>query len=251
MVSFTTAASFRTNDCATLCENQLQFLDTVIEMTHEQEAYSRNGGLQLYRIYSNGQRKKLCEHHRLKGHCIACGGGYLCSHRRRKYCCIECGGSQVCSHQVTRARCSRCRPEVRQYWRQYQCRRRQNPHIRKLNSLKGELHHVRKVGRFGNNSKLREYVRCSSDFLRQWLDYTERQYCDGTTTKTNIDHLKPLSQIRPDCDDDFHTYFSWHNTRIIPALANRIKYRKEPTAMEKEEQECHIADFLDLVTFCK
>ena len=129
----------------------------------------------------------------------------------------------------------------------YRRQRLQNPHLRKITNLQPYLNRVKKGARFGN-LKLRDYVNCTSDFLRQWLSYTERQYCNNKDMKTHINHLKPLSQIKPDCEEDFFTYFSWRNTRVIPAKENRIKRSKEPSDMEIEQQECHVADFLNLLT---
>ena len=209
----------------------------------------KKGGRERYHICFECREKRLCGHRREKYTCVPCGGSKICSHQRIKYQCIDCGGSTICNHLLRRLICRKCHPEIRLYNKLYWRRKLRDPHTRKVRNLQHGLARVRKGGRFGQKSKLRDYVNCTPDFLRQWLTYTERQYCNNKDEKISIDHLKPLSQIRPDCEEDFYTYFSWHNTRLIPAKENRIKHSKEPTDMEIEQQECYVADFLDLIVF--
>ena len=124
----------------------------------------------------------------------------------------------------------------------------QDPHFRKIAVLSKNLWQIRWGGGFGPKSELHQYVGCTSEFLRAWLNYTERQNCE-VDGPTHIDHLQPLSLIRRNSEEDFKHFFSWKNTRVVPAQINLEKHKRDPTSLEIEDQQCMIADFLNLICF--
>jgi len=51
---------------------------------------------------------QICEHKRVRGSCIECGGTGICEHGRRRSQCVECGGNQICEHGRQRSQCVDC-----------------------------------------------------------------------------------------------------------------------------------------------
>ena len=164
----------------------------------------------------------------------------------RRKTCTSCIVKRQCEHHLQRSSCRTCRPEVRAWMREYQQKYNQNPHKRMLKNLRSRLYSIRtKKECLKPGSQLLKYLGCSQTFMKRWLDYTERQYCDNDAN-VEIDHLHPLSEIRRDCEQDFKDYFSWKNTRVVPSKVNRCKGKKEPSGMECETLELHCEDFLNL-----
>ena len=176
--------------------------------------------------------------------CSECRSKILCRHQRQRSQCVECHGASICAHQVIRSKCRICRPESRILKMLSDRKRLIDPHQRKLNNLKTALWHLRKGTR--SHPEVREYIGCTPQFLRHWLDYTKRQHCHSNY-KLHLDFLQPIAEIQRDRASDLYEYFNWKNLRIVPKKENLVKHAKEPTSKELEDQECFIADFLDLI----
>ena len=214
--------------------------------------------LSEFKFKKDGDRHKTCLnclsqmcclHNRRKAQCKDCHGGSICQHKRMRWRCKECHGGSICDHHVIRYSCRICNPEGRIKGRIQSRKRYQDPHVRKMVQILNQLRYIRRGGGYGPKSVLSKYVGCGSQFLNCWLNYTERQYC-VMNGPNQIDHINPIRLIRRDCEEDFHKYFSWKNTRVVPAKINLDKNRRLPTSHELEEQQCLIADFLDIQVFC-
>ena len=60
----------------------------------------------LNMIYAFG---KICEHNKIRGRCIDCGGSAFCSHNMRKEHCKECKGAGLCQHNNQKHQCKECK----------------------------------------------------------------------------------------------------------------------------------------------
>ncbi len=59
-------------------------------------------------LNKNASSGQTCEHNRIRGICVDCGGSQICQHGRQKSKCVDCGGSQVCLHGRQRSECVDC-----------------------------------------------------------------------------------------------------------------------------------------------
>ena len=53
-------------------------------------------------------KKKMCEHNKIRSRCKACGGSQICEHNKIKSVCKDCGGGSICEHGKRRSCCGLC-----------------------------------------------------------------------------------------------------------------------------------------------
>lgn len=113
------------------------------------------------------------------------------------------------------------REENRQKLRDYQNEWLKIPENKIIDNQRSRLKSALKV----KNKSTIEYLQCSSDFLKKWLEwqFDENMSWDNHGTYWHIDHVKPCYEYKTSKDTSI---FSWKNLRPLEKTKNLSKNNK-------------------------
>lgn len=148
-----------------------------------------------------------CDHGNIRTHCKKCGGSGICEHDRKRTTCKECGGGSICLHKKRRNISKEC-----------------NPNAYLTSIIRSRVTH--RIRNYSKNNKKHtmEYVGCSVDELRAYL---EKQFTDGMTWENqgewHIDHIRPCASFNLDNEIERHMCFHYTNLQPLWAFDNMSK----------------------------
>lgn len=101
------------------------------------------------------------------------------------------------------------------------------PHNKVKKSIASRVRSALKTQNLLKSSATVEYVGCTIQFLREWLQYQfEDDMCWDNIGKWHIDHVKPCSSFNLQSKDEQKACFNWKNLRPLWGKENMSKSNK-------------------------
>ena len=146
----------------------------------------------------------ICEHLRLRNICKECNGSSICEHSNRRNLCKDCHGSFICEHSKERNTCNICDPAG---YLSNICRSR----IRNALKSNKELHS-------------REYIGCSIEVFKQHIEsqFKQDMTWENYGSLWHIDHKIPLKYGNPTIEEVI-SRLHYTNTQPMYASENLSK----------------------------